>query len=237
MVRAVARIFVTRAIEGDAVERLRAAGHEVAVHPGDLPPTRAELLAGAAGAEGLLSMLTERIDDEVLDAAPDLRAIANYAVGCDNIDLAAVAARGIPVGVTPDVLTDATADLTMALLLAAARHLPAAAQSVRDGAWKTFEPRGWLGLELRGARIAIVGPGRIGRAIAERAQAFGMEVELRRPRRRPARRARARRRRLRARPADAGDAAPDRRRRAACDEARPRSSSTPHADRSSTRPR
>ena len=173
-----ARIFVTRAIEGDAFERLRAAGHDVAVHPGELPPTRAELLAGAADAEALLPMLTERIDEAVLDAAPRLRAIANYAVGCDNIDLAAVAARGIPVGVTPDVLTDATADLAMALLLAAARRLPAAAQSVRDGAWKTFEPRGWLGLELRGARIAIVGPGRIGRAVGERAAAFGMEVEL-----------------------------------------------------------
>lgn len=173
-----ARIFVTRAIEGDAVERLRAAGHDIAVHPGELPPTRPELLAGVTDAEGLLPMLTERIDAQLLTAAPRLRAIANYAVGCDNIDLAAVAARGIPVGVTPDVLTDATADLAMALLLAAARHLPAAAQSVREGAWKTFEPRGWLGLELRGARLTIVGPGRIGRAVGERAQAFGMEVEL-----------------------------------------------------------
>ncbi len=173
-----AHVFVTRALPGDALDRLREAGHDVVVHPGDVPPARAELLAGVVSADGLLPLLTERIDAEVLDGAPKLRAIANYAVGCDNIDLAAAAARGIPVGVTPDVLTDATADLAMALLLAAARHLPDAAQSVRDGGWRTFEPRGWLGLELRGATIAIVGPGRIGRAVADRATAFGMNVEL-----------------------------------------------------------
>ena len=171
-----ARVFVTRPLPGTAVERLRAAGHEVTVHPGPLPPTRAELEAGVAEAEGLLCLLTETIDAPLLDAAPHLRAIANYAVGSDNIDGAAAAARGIPVGVTPDVLTDATADLALALLLTAARHLPAAAQSVRDGEWRTFEPQGWLGLELRGACLAIVGHGRIGRAVGERAAAFGMEL-------------------------------------------------------------
>jgi glyoxylate reductase len=172
-----ATVYVARALPGDEPARLSAAGHEVRVHVGDLPPTREELLAGVADADGLLSLLTERVDAELLAAAPRLRAIANYAVGCDNVDLAAAAARGIPVGVTPDVLTDATADLAMALLLAAARHLPQAAQSVHDGRWRTFEPRGWLGLELRGARLAIVGPGRIGQAVAERAAAFGMEID------------------------------------------------------------
>ena len=113
----------------------------------------------------------------LFEIAPQLRAIANYAVGTDNIDLAAAAAHGIPVGVTPDALTDATADLTLALLLAAARRLPQAAQDVRDGAWRTWEPAGWLGLELRGARLLVVGPGRIGTAVAQRAAAFGMEVE------------------------------------------------------------
>ena len=171
-----ARVFVTRPLPGTAVERLRAAGHEVTVHPGPLPPTRAELEAGVAEAEGLLCLLTETIDAALLDRAPRLRAIANYAVGSDNVDRAAAAARGIPVGVTPDVLTDATADLALALLLTAARHLPAAAQSVRDGEWRTFEPQGWLGLELRGACLAIVGHGRIGRAVGERAAAFGMEL-------------------------------------------------------------
>ena len=171
-----ARVFVTRPLPGTAVERLRAAGHEVTVHPGPLPPTRAELEAGVAEAEGLLCLLTETIDAALLDRAPRLRAIANYAVGSDNVDRAAATARGIPVGVTPDVLTDATADLALALLLTAARHLPAAAQSVRDGEWRTFEPQGWLGLELRGACLAIVGHGRIGRAVGERAAAFGMEL-------------------------------------------------------------
>ena len=174
----VALVYVARTLPGNALERLRGAGHDVTVHPGDLPPTRAELLAAVATADALLSLLTEQVDAELLAAAPRLRAIANYAVGCDNIDLAAATERGIAVGVTPDVLTDATADLAMALLLTAARHLPAAAQSVHDGAWKTFEPRGWLGLELRGATIVIVGPGRIGRAVAQRAAAFGMTVEL-----------------------------------------------------------
>ncbi|HEY5142670.1 MAG TPA: NAD(P)-dependent oxidoreductase [Solirubrobacteraceae bacterium] len=171
-----ARVFVTRPLPGTAVEQLRAAGHAVSVHPGPLPPTRAELEAGVAQAEGLLCLLTERVDGALLDRAPHLRAIANYAVGSDNVDREAAAARGIAVGVTPDVLTDATADLALALLLAAARHLPAAAQSVREGAWRTFEPQGWLGLELRGACLAIVGHGRIGRAVGERAVAFGMEL-------------------------------------------------------------
>ncbi len=173
-----ARVYVTRPLPGDALSRLSAAGHDVRLHDSDAPPTRAELLAGVADADGLLSLLTERVDAELFAAAPRLRAVANYAVGCDNIDLAAAAARGIPVGVTPEVLTDATADLALALMLAAARHLPAAAEAVRDGEWRTFEPCGWLGLELRGATLAIVGPGRIGRAVAHRAAAFGMEIVL-----------------------------------------------------------
>ncbi len=171
-----ARIFVARALPGTALQRLSAAGHDVVVHAGEAPPTRAELLAGVREADGLLCLLTEAIDEDLLAHAPKLRAIANYAVGYDNIDRAATAARDIPVGVTPDVLTDATADLAMALLLAAARHLPAAAQSVRDGAWRTFEPAGWLGLELREATLAIVGNGRIGRATGQRAAAFGMRL-------------------------------------------------------------
>ena len=172
-----ANVYVTRALPGDELARLSDAGHDVRVHGGDLPPTRDELLAGVADADGLLPLLTESVDAELLTAAPRLRAIANYAVGCDNVDLAAAAARGIQVGVTPDVLTDATADLAMALLLAAARHVIPAERAVRKGRWRTFEPRGWRGLELRGARIAIVGPGRIGTAVSGRAAAFGMEIE------------------------------------------------------------
>ena len=171
------RVFVARAITGDALPRLEAAGHDVEVWPGNLPPHPTELRDALADADGLLSMLTERVDQALLDAAPRLKVVANYAVGFDNVDLAATHKRGIAVGVTPDVLTDATADLTFALLLAAARRLPEAASAVRDGRWRTFEPQGWLGASVHGATIAIVGArGRIGSAVARRARGFDMSV-------------------------------------------------------------
>jgi glyoxylate reductase len=169
------RCFVSRALSGAALERL-AEAHDVTVWPDLLPPTPEELRAAAASAEGLLCLLTDRVDQALLDAAPHLRVIANYAVGSDNIDLAATSARGVAVGVTPDVLTDATADLAMALLLAVARRLPEAAADVRAGRWRTWEPSGWLGLELAGATLVIVGAGRIGRAVGRRAEGFGMNV-------------------------------------------------------------
>jgi len=172
-----ARCFVTRTLPFPALDRLRSE-HEVTVFPGPLPPTPDELRDNLENAEGLLCLLTDRIDEPTLNAAPRLRVISNYAVGADNIDLQAAAARGIPVGVTPDVLTDATADLTLALILAAARNLTEAARAVRDGGWRTWEPAGWLGLELRGARLTIIGPGRIGLAVGARARAFGMDVDL-----------------------------------------------------------
>lgn len=171
-----ARIVVTRPVPGSGLDRLREAGHTVVVREASLPPTPDALRALVQEADGLLCMLSDRIDAALLSAAPRLRAIAVFAVGWDNVDLDAAAARGIAVGNTPDVLTDATADLALALLLAAARHLPAAADQVRTGGWRTWEPRGFLGLELRGARLCIVGAGRIGRATADRARAFGMEV-------------------------------------------------------------
>jgi glyoxylate reductase len=121
-------------------------------------------------------MLTDPIDAALLERCPRLKAIANYAVGSDNIDLAAAAARGIEVGVTPDVLTQATADLAFALLLAAARNIVAAAAAARDGAWRTWEPAGWLGADVAGATLGIIGYGRIGRAVAARARGFEMEV-------------------------------------------------------------
>ncbi|MDP4921542.1 MAG: D-glycerate dehydrogenase, partial [Solirubrobacteraceae bacterium] len=173
-----AKIFVARALPGDAIERLRGAGHEVTVHGGSMPPTREELLAGVANADGLLSLLTDRVDGELLNSAPQLKAVANFAVGCDNIDLAAAAEREIPVGVAAHVLTDATADLTMALLLAAARNLPEGERDAREGRWKTWEPEGWLGRELRGAKLLIVGRGRIGQAVADRAEPFGMQISF-----------------------------------------------------------
>lgn len=171
-------VFVTRALPGNGLDRLRDAGHTVAVHPGDLPPTRAQLRTGVADAAGLLSLLTDRVDQDVLDHAPHLKVVANYATGSDNIDRAACERAGVAVATTPDVLTDATADLTLALLLATARRLPEAAQAVGDGEWRTWEPQGWLGLELRGAELAVVGAGRIGRAVVDRARAFGMRTTL-----------------------------------------------------------
>jgi glyoxylate reductase len=171
----VARCFVTRDLPGPALGRLRAA-HEVDLWPSHTPPTPEELARGAADAEGLLSMLVDRIDARFLDRCPRLRAIANYAVGHDNIDLDAARARGIAVGNTPDVLTDATADLTFALLLAAARSLTEAAASVQRGEWLTWEPERYLGRDVHGAVLGIVGMGRIGRAVARRAAGFEMEV-------------------------------------------------------------
>ena len=120
--------------------------------PSGSPPSRAELVARAADAEGLLTLLTDKVDAALLERCPRVRAISNYAVGYDNIDLAAAAARGIPVGNTPDVLTDATADLTFTLLLAAARQLPEAIADVRDGDWVTWEPGQYLGPRSTGPR-------------------------------------------------------------------------------------
>jgi glyoxylate reductase len=171
-----ARVFVTRALPGGALGRLEAAGHTVDVWPGALPPSPEEVRANVAGAQGLLSLLTERIDASVLDAAPDLKVVANYAVGSDNIDLDACRERGIPVGVTPDVLTHATADLAWALMLACARRLVEGEADVKAGNWHTWEPQGWLGYDVHGATLAVVGAGRIGRAVAKRAEGFEMRV-------------------------------------------------------------
>jgi lactate dehydrogenase-like 2-hydroxyacid dehydrogenase len=121
--------------------------------------------------------LTDRIDDELLDAAgPGLKVVSNYAVGFDNIDVAAVTRRGIPAGNTPGVLTETTADLAFALLMAAARRLPEGDRYVRDGRWKTWGPLLLLGPDVHGATIGIIGFGRIGQAMARRARGFGMRV-------------------------------------------------------------
>ncbi|HXO07035.1 MAG TPA: D-glycerate dehydrogenase, partial [Solirubrobacteraceae bacterium] len=170
-----ARCFVTHDLPGPALGRLRAV-HEVDLWTEPLPPTPDQLAERAADAEGLLSMLVDRIDDALLDRCPKLRAIANYAVGYDNIDLAATRARGILVGNTPDVLTDATADLTFALILAIARRLGDAAASVKDGEWGTWEPDNYLGYDVHGATLGIIGLGRIGHAVARRAAGFDMTV-------------------------------------------------------------
>jgi glyoxylate reductase len=150
--------------------------HEVEVWPGRLPPPREELEAGAASAAGLLTLLTDAIDAQLLERSPHVRAISNYAVGYDNIDVAAATGRSIAVGNTPDVLTDATADLTFALLMAAARKLPEAIADARSGDWLTWEPSRYLGAQVHGATLGIIGFGRIGRAVAQRARGFEMTV-------------------------------------------------------------
>jgi glyoxylate reductase len=170
-----AHCFVARRIPGPALDRLLEA-HEVDVWPHRLPPTPEELREHSAGVEGLLTLLTDKVDAALLDATPNLRAISNYAVGTDNVDLEAATVRGIPVGNTPDVLTDATADLAFALLLALARRLPEGEHDVRNGQWVTFEPDRNLGAEVAGATLGIVGFGRIGQSVARRAEGFGMEV-------------------------------------------------------------
>lgn len=144
--------------------------------PFDLPPSRPELLDHVRGVDGLLSLLTETIDAEVMDAAPRLKVISNCAVGVDNVDILAATSRRIPVGNTPDVLTDATADLAFALLLAATRNVLAGAQYVRAGKWKTWDMQVLLGGDLVGATLGIIGFGRIGKAVAKRAQGFDLRV-------------------------------------------------------------
>lgn len=136
----------------------------------------AELEGRLPDADGLFTLLTVPVNESLLAKAPRLRVVSNMAVGVDNVDLDACTARGIPVGHTPGVLTEGTADLTMALLLAAARRLPEASRDARQGRWTTWEPAGWLGADLAGATLGIVGLGKIGTAVAERAAGFGLKL-------------------------------------------------------------
>lgn len=135
-----------------------------------------ELETSLPEAVGLFSLLTIKVDDQLLAKAQNLKVVSNMAVGFDNINVEACTKRGIPVGNTPGVLTDGTADLTMAIMLAAARHLFEANQDAREGRWKTWSPIGWLGKDLSGATLGIVGLGKIGSAVARRAKGFGLRI-------------------------------------------------------------
>jgi len=169
------RVFVGRRLPGAALERL-AAQADMRLWEGELPPPRETLLAEAREAEGLLTLLTDRVDSELLAIAPKLKAVSNMAVGFDNIDVPACTARGILVGNTPGVLTDTTADFAFALLMAAARRVVEADAFTRAGRWQTWDPGLLLGQDVHHASIGIVGMGQIGQAVARRAHGFAMRV-------------------------------------------------------------
>lgn len=147
-------------------------GPESFEHPGFAP----ELGNRLGDAEGLLSLLSVKVDEAFLAASPSLRVVSNMAVGVDNIDLAACGRRGIPVGNTPDVVTDATAELALGLMFAVSRRIPETAAAAAAGKWRAWSPTGWLGTDLKGATLGVVGLGKIGQGVAERARALGMTV-------------------------------------------------------------
>jgi glyoxylate reductase len=161
-------------------ERVRAeleSDFELEVHDSEWPPERAELLERVAGRDGLMTMLTDRVDDELLDAAgPQLRVVANYAVGFDNVDLEAVTRRGVIVSNTPDVLTETVAELTMALLLTLVRRVAEGDRMIRSRQGWIWAPNLMLGRSLASLTLGLVGHGRIARAVEKRALAFGMRV-------------------------------------------------------------
>jgi glyoxylate reductase len=190
------RVFVTRPIAEPAMRRLAAIAR-VDLWDDDMPPPPAELRARSRQADGVLSMVTDRFDAAMIRALPRLRAISNLAVGVDNIDLAAATRAGIAVGHTPGILTETTADLAFALLMAAARRIVEGDRYVRGGRWRTWGPKVLLGRDIHGATLGIVGWGAIGQAMARRAAGFGMRV-IYLPGRRATRSARGARQRARA---------------------------------------
>jgi glyoxylate reductase len=171
-----ARVFVTRAIPGDAADRLREAGHEVETWPDELPPPREALLHELSQSDAAMTMVTDAIDRELLDASPRLRILANMAVGYDNIDPRMAAEAGVWVTNTPGVLAETTADLAFGLLMSAARLVTLGDRDARGGKWRTWAPTGYLGSDVHGATLGIVGLGEIGEAMARRGRGFGMRI-------------------------------------------------------------
>ncbi len=179
-----ASVFVTRKIAPRALERLRAAV-DLEVWQREEPPPLDVLLEKTQRLDGLLTLLTDPINAQVIEAGPDLKVISQMAVGFDNIDVAAATRRGIPVGHTPGVLTETTADFTWALLMAAARRVAEADAEVRRGIWKPWGPDILTGPDVYGATLGIIGFGRIGQALARRAKGFDMTVLYHDPKRVP----------------------------------------------------
>ena len=169
------KIYVTRQIFDEAVDRLREAT-DMKYWDSEMPPSRDELLREVQDIDGLFCLLTEKIDAELFDAAPNLRVVSNMAVGFDNIDVAEATKRGIPVGNTPGVLTETTADFAFALLMAAGRRVSEGDRYTRAGNWKTWGPMVLLGQDIHGSTLGIIGFGRIGVEMAKRAKGFGMNI-------------------------------------------------------------
>jgi glyoxylate reductase len=169
------RVFVARRLPGDAVDVLRRSV-EVELWQGELPPPREVLLAEARRSDGLITLVTDRVDRPLLDQAPSVRVVSNVAVGFDNIDVPAATERGVIITNTPGVLTETTADFTWALLMAAARRVVEGDRFTREGRWQTWDPSLLLGADIYGATLGIAGLGQIGVQVARRAIGFGMTI-------------------------------------------------------------
>lgn len=169
------KVFVTRIIPDKGLALVQDFC-DANIWQDELPPARDEILVRVHDVDGLLSLLTDKIDAGVMDAAPHLKVISNMAVGVDNVDVAAATSRKLPVGNTPGVLTDATADMAFALLMAAARRVVEGEKFVQAGKWRTWGPKLLLGSDFVGATLGLIGFGRIGQAVAKRAQGFGLRV-------------------------------------------------------------
>jgi glyoxylate reductase len=169
-------ILITRKIPEAAEKILLREGFKIIVHKKSTPITRADLLKKSKNADAIISLLTETIDKELIDNLSRCKIIANYAVGYNNIDVEYAKSKGIIVTNTPGILTDATADLTMSLILACIRRIVEGDKYLRDGKFKTWEPQLLLGMELSGKTIGIIGAGRIGAAVAKRAKGFGLNI-------------------------------------------------------------
>ncbi len=184
MVPELKKVFVSRQIAEEALQILRE-NAKVEVHPGDLPPEKDEIIKQIKDAHGLVTLLTDQIDAEIINQGKKLIVISNVAVGYDNIDVKAATRKGIYVTNTPKVLNDATADLTLALLLAIARRITEADTFIRTGQWKGWDPNLLLGSDLKNKTLGIIGLGRIGSEVAKRAKCFKMKIIYHQPQRDP----------------------------------------------------
>jgi len=169
-----AKIFITRRLPEEGIKMLEE--HELEIYEGDIPPSKEEIIEGVRGKDALICLLTDKIDGEVMDSSPNLKIIANYAVGIDNIDLEEANKRGIVVTNTPGVLTETVADLTWALMMSISRRIVEGDEFMRKGKFKGWAPLLMLGGDVYGKTLGIIGAGRIGKAVAKRAKGFNMKI-------------------------------------------------------------